>query len=728
MKKFFAYFLIFLFLLTPASSISSMHLLAHPKTSVKSFELNIKPSVGIKSFYVHRWGIRVYETSYLATTTNASLIAISLDQVFKSLDRGRLSIILGKNYPSKKLVYLSPLIMIGKNANLSLSSLFGIQMGGEILFKKGDTIPLALLLYLSNLTSTFLPNITFTSFFGLQGINSTTNISQLLVIPYNYSAESIFPPAPLLDPKNLGLYASTWGAISLFLNGFGGQVLSFDDRVDFYLFGENNSLFVSGDKIIGAVVNAVFSYDRDTGVEVGAYINSTITVRSGGSVELKYHFELALSYMGGEDLPIDLMDGDKLGYRVTNFDYSKSLLDLLSDLQNYGLMPSTTLNLTLLDSALDVIEKVNVTFTFNESATIDGINLVFNTLSEVPEEISSLLNASSSNFTELINSTLMGNTTIFNSLIPGSIYLLGAWEESAGFIQALSLIRRWSNPLFMFSPNTTMSIDVMSDNRFLRYPSSGDPKYYAFVNDFNIRYVQPKITVNDTAIPPVKANINVRVQLIYDSKGYLTRASLLVNTTYLEIEISESVLLVFRNIYLLVEVSGVENRNGEPDFNSVKSSPSLSSSEWLDISLDREDKVIGYVADNSPPEILKTDIESYYNDTGTFFEIKSNISDESPIILARVNLTDLSSGFNASAKMGYNSNENLFVARFFVRAKITDANITVFALDIYHNNVSVTIHFKKPSSSEFNQLLMFVVAIGITAAVIGLIIYVWKKR
>ena len=160
----------------------------------------------------------------------------------------------------------------------------------------------------------------------------------------------------------------------------------------------------------------------------------------------------------------------------------------------------------------------------------------------------------------------------------------------------------------------------------------------------------------------------------------------------------------------------------------MKSSPSLSSSEWLDISLDREDKVIGYVADNSPPEILKTDIESYYNDTGTFFEIKSNISDESPIILARVNLTDLSSGFNASSKMGYNSNENLFVARFFVRAKITDANITVFALDIYHNNVSVTIHFKKPSSSEFNQLLMFVVAIGITAAIIGLIIYVWKKR
>jgi len=730
MKSFFAFFVIFLFLLAPVSVASTMHLNGNSEKHLGDFNINLKPSVGIKSFYIHKWGIRVFKTNYLATNSNASLIANSLDQIFNALDGGRLSIVLGKNYPSKKIVYISPLVMIGRDVNVSLSSVLSNQFRGDFVFKKGDTIPLALLLFLSNFTSTYFSNSNFTQFLGFRGLNatSTSNISQLFIIPYNYSAESIFPPAPLLDPKNLGIYASTWGAISLFLKGFGGQVVSYKDRIDFYLFGKNDSLFTSGNRVVGAVVNAVFSYDRDTGVEVGAYVNATLTSHTRGGLELVYHFEIALSYMGGEDLPMRLVDGEKLGYKVTNFDYSKSLLNLLSDLQKYGLIPSADLNLTLLNDALNEFEKVNITFTYNESASIDGLNLVFNTTREIPETILTFLNTTPSNFTERMNTTLLGNTTIFNSLVPGSIYLLGAWEESAGFIQVLSLLRRWSNSLFMFSSNSSVSIDVSGSNRFLRYPREGKAQYYAFVNDFIIKYLQPEIRFNNTILPPIKANIKVDLQLIYDSKGYLSKAIFFVNTTYLEIAITKDTFLVFRGIHLIAEISGVENENGEPNFDAVKDTPSLSSSEWLDISLHDKGKTIGYVSDQNPPEILKVDVESYYNASGTLFEVKANISDESPVILAKINLTDIKYGYNTTSKMSYNSNENLYIARFFVRKQITDANITVTALDIYHNNSSKTIHFQKPASSEFNQLLVFFVAIGISAAIVGVIVYVWKKR
>ena len=644
--------------------------------------------VGIQSFVKHDWTITTSDFSYTSTgTTIPEELTTMLPQIaelFNGLEMGKFVIVIGKDYPTDEVAYVTPYIILGNDVEVfaeTLSLALNISLEDaqnlEFTIPKGSgiapTLFASFMFFEGEMGPPVGPQMLSKAFLADDfKLSQFEEIPTVTAMPYNYSAMAITPPAPLLKPAYFSTYAMLWEMIVTNMTPMGitGEAEDLGTEYKFSLYGTNTTTNEEG-VTQTVTVDFFVKYKKSTGVLSLLYLDLTLEATDGVST-LTASIHFLMGYNGYTELNFGLSDGDKIGFTPTKFDYPEALVDFLE------MISEGEINATVLQMIKDYILSTNITLEYMDDYSISGIDLLYNATAE-------LYDFESGN-PSLVN---LG-PVMMSDLLFGAPYVLPVWDEMASVAQLelFIIIDVLGNFASYFAEKEEPNIS---------FGLSGNFNILVHGTEENFDYISAYTTVSFQFTNSSPYGISVEGSLeewsTYSSDGLLTEVGLYINITDITFDTNGngdfSDEFMHFSFYLDISINRVASAGGgllatlgEPDFSNPIDAPDPEpgAAGWTDITPMNQEQPPGEVPDTVPPTINVTVIPEVPA-KGDEVKVKAAVSDESEVtqvIFSYQNGTDW-----INVTMTYNETSGYYEATFTMPDD--QVNAKIYAQDIYGN-------------------------------------------
>ena len=698
MKKVHLNYLVAVLLVT-AMAVSPMASAFHAIPIKNSENPTYTPkAIGIHSYVKHDWTIAIASFDYQATGPTVPYWLPAVLQQAKNtingLKLGKFVMVIGKVDSVHKIAYVTPYIITGGAIQvtpeflaLALNTTIANATNFAFTIPKGSGIAPTLFAGLTSFgkvpitpygpmyRALLVPTNTKAS---PQQLPSPSNLSVPLItaMPYNYSAEALFPPAPIVDPNALSTYESLWPMAVANLTGgevtgFTADVIETSTTMEFRIYGSNTTTDTESGTTTNVTINFIATYDKATGVETNLYLHANVEVTDGTST-VSGELELSIGYTGEESYNFGLMNGQQIGFTPTNISYSDALVSLLNNLN-----PNITEG--LIDQFIENITAVNVTLTYNDMMSPSGIDLFYQTIAYTKDGSTS--------------GNIMASALTF-----GSPYVLPAWDEMASISQTEQFVltnilgKVLSYQVKKEYPNMTISIS--GNYKFLLHGNRTSFDYASSYTTLNL-FIQ-NITGEPVSMPNAHPGFQLKAKVTtwvtYDSSGFLTEIGVIVNITSFTLDTDgdgnfADEVVSFHG-YASASINRVASGGGlstaSVDFSHPINppDPSPTSPAWTDITPKDQPTSPGVVPDKTGPTISNIGYYPQSPKAGETVKVTADVEDNSSLLNVILSYEGDNGWVNVT--MHYNDTSGYYEA-YITMPNATTVNAKIYASDIFHN-------------------------------------------
>ena len=277
--------------------------------------------------------------------------------------------------------------------------------------------------------------------------------------------------------------------------------------------------------------------------------------------------DMTISYDGGEEVSVDIAPGDKIGFKVTEFEVSEDLIDAINETIFEGEL--TEENVTEMENMIMGSKWVFERNTTNEIYD-SGLDILYNLTVAIPDG-----EAESGYF-------------LSNVMLVGSPYIIPEWDLVFSQFQLYAHIALKVYPKFMkymaAQEDPNIIFDFTGDYQVLSY---GDNEYVSayvtFDADLGYRYTIPAEYKNKTDV-----SLSGEGWYTYDADGYLTEIHVSLGGEITVDSNGDNVTDPDVDEHYSGTISITINRvgtsaTGEPLWNSPVDAPDPTAAGWTDV-------------------------------------------------------------------------------------------------------------------------------------------------
>ncbi|MGQ4892695.1 MAG: hypothetical protein ACP6IP_09460 [Candidatus Njordarchaeia archaeon] len=449
------------------------------------------------------------------------------DDILNQLEGAKFEIAVGNYDNVEDELYIVPIVIIQQDFQITSSILEQLGVPSNYSSDLAFTIPKGsglVFLYeiFMNAGPVYIMNTMSKGSVKIGLMNGpSTPTSMVVSIPYDYGDAS--PPLPFVPADELSDYGDDWENMTA-PDGITATYTESNGKATFSASGSNTTSESHDNYSFEGsyqVTKFEIVYDLDTGVlqsieaKVHFTENETWYDEWNGKWKSRYQdvqMEIKLTYKGNSEIEIGLVDGQNIGYKVTEFYMSDDLLGTvnrtLMEMTNHTLTPE---NVTFINNVMSAFAWK---FTYRQTNPYynSGLDLYYD------------LNVSNSALNESETTP-----TVFNVYQLGSPYVTPDWEVQYATFQFQSHAYLKLLPKYY-----KFMIENEEPGAYLNYDTaykileSGDGNWISMVTNasFNIGYNETNPAEGSIMFD---ATLNLDSWMTYSSDGILSQIGMIVS-------------------------------------------------------------------------------------------------------------------------------------------------------------------------------------------------------